>query len=371
MQSMRSARPENAQHDPQREMSAALAANELLLYFQPIVVLGTGRIRGVEALVRWHRPDGIVLMPDDFLPAVADTPVMRRLTGWVIDRACAQAAVWDSWTMSVNIAAVDVVQPALVESVDESLWRHNLPPERLTVELTEHAAVQGLAAATDVLQELRQRGVGVALDDFGTGYSSLLYLRDLPVTEVKIDRTFVNGVEGREDDAAIVHSVVMLARAVGLGVVAEGVETPGQARYLQGIGCTCAQGYRYARPAPASAVPVELSSSLFDPHWDAGPPDPKHPRQPVPHIVATTMATLVAEGASLHTIAAALNSEGLLTAQHKRWTAPAVARALHDSPEATSGDENRIRRYNGERGEWAGAGSNRRPSAFQADARTN
>src|SRR3954452_23964040 len=173
MQTLRSARPETAQHVPQRELAAALRADELALYFQPIVVLGTGRIRGVEALIRWHRPDGTVLVPDDFLPAVADTPVMRRLTAWVLDHACAQAAVWDEWTMSINVAAVDVVQPALVEFVDAALRRHNLPPERLIVELTEHAAVQGMAAASDVLQQLRDRGVGVALDDFGTVYSSL------------------------------------------------------------------------------------------------------------------------------------------------------------------------------------------------------
>ena len=332
MQQLRSARPEKAQHDPQREISAALTARQLTLFFQPIVVLGTGRIRGVESLLRWRRSDGTVLPPDDFLPAVAHTPVMRRLTAWVIDRACAQAAAWDSWTMSVNVAAVDVVQPALVDIVDASLRRHRLRPDRLVVELTEHAAVQGMAAATDVLQRLRDRGVGVALDDFGTGYSSLLYLRDLPVSEVKIDRTFVSGVETREDDAAIVRSVVLLAQAVGLGVVAEGVETAGQARYLQRIGCRCAQGYRYARPSPADAVPMELSSSLFDPYPDPLPVSaPDHAANPVPHVAAELMTALVADGASLHTIAAALNCEGLLTGQQRRWTAPAVARALRDT----------------------------------------
>jgi EAL domain-containing protein (putative c-di-GMP-specific phosphodiesterase class I) len=340
MQQLRSARPDTAQHVPQREMTAALSADELVLHFQPIVVLDTGRIRGVEALLRWNRSDGIVLMPDDFLPAVADTPVMRRITAWVIDRACAQAVGWEPWTMSVNIAAVDVVQPALVDTVDASLRRHKLPPERLILELTEHAAVQGLAAATDVLQRLRDRGVGVALDDFGTGYSSLLYLRDLPVTEVKIDRTFVRGVEQQEDDAAIVRSVVMLAHNVGLGVVAEGVETPGQARYLQGIGCTCAQGYR---------VPNDRS---------------KTGRPQTPEDVMARMSALVTDGASLHTIAAALNREGLLTARQRRWTAPAVARALRDSPMShTSGDGLSRDRYNRGHGEWTGTASERQPSA--------
>jgi EAL domain-containing protein (putative c-di-GMP-specific phosphodiesterase class I) len=328
---MRSARPETAQQVPQREMAAALSADELELYFQPIVVLGTGRIRGVEALMRWRRRDGNVLVPDDFLPAVADTPLMRRLTAWVVDRACAQAAKWPEWTMSVNAAAVDVVQPALVDSIDTALRRHDLVPNQLIVELTEHAAVRGMAAASDVLQQLRERGVGVALDDFGTGYSSLLYLRDLPVTEVKIDRTFVSGVEEREDDAAIVRAVVMLARTVGLDVVAEGVETPGQARYLQDIGCGCAQGYRYARPSAAGSVPETLSTSLFDPYPPATPVDgDKRTVSAVPVAAAELIARLVSEGASLHTIAAALNCRGLLTGQRKRWSASAVARALRD-----------------------------------------
>ena len=373
MQSMRSARPEKAQHDPQRELAEALSSGQLVLYFQPIVHLATGSIRGVEALIRWHREDGVVLLPDDFLPAVADTEVMRELTAWVVDRACAQAAKWEPWTMSVNVAAVDVAEPSLVESVDASLRRHRLPPHRLVVELTEHAAVQGMETATAVLQQLRDRGVGVALDDFGTGYSSLLYLRELPVNELKIDRTFVSGVEEREDDAAIVRAVVMLARAVGLELIAEGVETAGQARYLRSLGCDCAQGYRYAHPTPAASVPLELNASLFEPYPEdheiaAG----SGTRLPVPSAVIALMSSHIADGASLHTIAAALNREGLYTAQGRRWTAPAVARALRGVPVApTSGDGLGRDRYNKRRDEWAGAGSNRRPSAFQADARTN
>jgi EAL domain-containing protein (putative c-di-GMP-specific phosphodiesterase class I) len=341
MQSMRSARTDQPQAVvPQRELLAAIHADELRLEYQPIVVLASARIRGVEALLRWHLPDGTRLLPDDFLPAIAHTPVMHELTAWVIDRACAQASEWAPWTMSVNIAAVDVVRPSLVDVVAEALHRHKLPPERLVVELTEHAAVQGLGAATDVLQRLRALGVGVALDDFGTGYSSLLYLRDLPVTEVKIDRTFVSGVERQEDDAAIVQSVVQLAGAVGMAVVAEGVETAGQARFLHHVGCKCAQGYRYARPAPPPDVPHELSPDLFVPY-----PEPRgrarglrlsrqhRVEAPGPEVLGRIVA-LVEEGASLHTIAAALNREGLVTGAGTRWTAPAVARALRNSAAA-------------------------------------
>ena len=327
----RSARTDSPQTvGPQRDLSAALSAAELTLEFQPIVVLATGRIRGVEALLRWRLPDGTVLMPDDFLPAVAHTPVMHEVTDWVIDQACAQAARWDPWTMSVNIAANDVVRPALVNVVEAALRRHGLPADRMVMELTEHAAVQGLDAATEVLKQLRQLGVGVALDDFGTGYSSLLYLRDFPVSEVKIDRTFVMGVERQDDDAAIVASVVKLAHTVGMAVVAEGVETEGQARFLHEIGCACAQGYRFARPAPPPEVPHELSPELFTPYPDTPQRDRPRRREPASPAAIQRIAFLAGEGASLHTIAAALNREGLKTGSGMRWTGAAVARALRN-----------------------------------------
>ena len=159
---------------PQRQLRDALSTEQLELHYQPIVDLRSGRTRGVEALLRW-RVHGSLLMPDDFLPAVAHTPVMRELTRWVIDAACAQARHWPDWTVSVNVTALDVTRPDLVDNVSQALRRHDLGPERLVLELTEHAAVQGMEAAGDVLHRLRQLGVGVALDDFGTGYSSLLY----------------------------------------------------------------------------------------------------------------------------------------------------------------------------------------------------
>src|SRR5436305_3315347 len=251
---------------PQRQLRAALKADELVLHYQPVVSPRTGRIRGVEALLRWqHQPD-LLLMPDDFLPAVAHTPVMHDLTAWVIGEACAQVARWDLTTMSVNIAAGDVVRPGLGSEIDAALAEHGLEPQRLVVELTEHAAVQGMNAAAKVLRDLRDLGVGVALDDFGTGYSSLLYLRDLPVTEVKIDRAFVSGVDQREEDAAIVHSVVQLAHSVGLVVVAEGVERIEQARFLAEIGCDFAQGFLYAPPRPAGREPRRVDrAQLADP----------------------------------------------------------------------------------------------------------
>ena len=311
---------------PQQELKAALAARKLRLHYQPIVDLRSGRVRGVEALLRWQVPGGL-LMPDDFLPAVAHTPVMRELTNWVIRTACAQARRWPSWTVSVNVAASDVARPELVDTVAGELRRHRLPPQALILELTEHAAVQGMETAGDVLQRLRALGVGVALDDFGTGYSSLLYLRDLPITEVKIDRTFVSGVERRDDDAAIVESVARLAHNVGLDVVAEGVENESQARFLRQVGCTCAQGYLFGAATAAIDVPTRVAPVTAPTRRRAA----GQGSTSVPPVVRAQMAAMSADGASLHTIAAALNHDGLQTPIGTRWSAASVARVLREA----------------------------------------
>jgi EAL domain-containing protein (putative c-di-GMP-specific phosphodiesterase class I) len=313
---------------PQQELRSALAAGKLDLHYQPIVDIRSGCLRGVEALLRWHVPGGL-LMPDDFLPAVAHTPAMRDLTSWVIDAACAQARRWPSWRVSINVAASDVARPELVDTVSAALRRHEVAPQALVLELTEHAAVQGMETAGEVLERLRRLGVGVALDDFGTGYSSLLYLRDLPITEVKIDRTFVSGVERLDDDAAIVESIVRLARNVGLDVVAEGVENLQQARFLRQIGCTFAQGYLFATPSAADDVPTEVARVL--PARQARPTTARTSAASVSPTVRTQMAAMSAEGASLHTIAAALNHAGKQTPTGTRWSAASVARALRDS----------------------------------------
>jgi len=325
------ARPSPRAVVPQQQLREALAADQLELHYQPIIDLRSGRPRGVEALVRW-RVQGRLLMPDDFLPAVAHTPAMRELTRWVIDAACAQARHWPDWSVSVNVTAVDVARLDLVDTVSDALHRHDLAPGRLVLELTEHAAVQGMDAAGDVLRRLRELGVGVALDDFGTGYSSLLYLRDLPITEVKIDRTFVAGVDRLDDDAAIVESVVRLARNVGLHVVAEGVETVSQARFLRQVDCAFAQGYLYAVPAPPSSVDLDLPAAAV---LRRGEPVTRRRRArrdiaPLPPPVRIRIAALSADGASLHTIAAALNHDGVLTPAGTRWSSASVARALRD-----------------------------------------
>ena len=313
---------------PQRQLRDAIAAGDLDLHYQPIVSMSDGQIAGVEALLRLKSGPDSWLLPDDFLPAVAHTPVMHEVTRWVVNRACADAHHLAPYRISINVAAVDVIRPTLVDVVAEALARHDVPAGRLTIELTEHAAVQGMEQAIQVLEQLRAIGIALSLDDFGTGYSSLLYLRDLPVSQVKIDRTFVSGVVGNDDDGAIVRSVVQLAHRVGLSVVAEGVEAEDQLRFLKSAQCDFAQGYLFAPPRPVDGLARETAPGL----WDATRRTTRRPR-PTPspgQSALDEINALITEGASLHTIAAALNRKGLATAAGTRWTAATVARVLSD-----------------------------------------
>src|SRR4051794_17407709 len=211
--------------EAQNELREGLRAGQLVLHYQPIVRLDTVSLRGVESLVRWQHPVGGLLPPDDFLPGVPYEPVMREITSHVLNRACRDARRWPDWTVSVNVAAGDVVDPAFADQVLAALRQSRIEPQRLTLELTEQSVVQDIARATANLHVLRSFGVGVALDDFGTGYSSLLYLRQLPITQIKIVKVFVSTVENGGDDAAIVESIIRLSARIGLDVVAEGVET--------------------------------------------------------------------------------------------------------------------------------------------------
>ena len=201
---------------PQEEFRRALDGDQLVLYYQPIVALDSGRVRGAEALLRWRHPGGGLLMPDDFLPAIAHTPVMRLATQWVLIAACKRAAEWANRAVAVNVSASDVVRSDFVADVMRALDVSGLAPDRLGIELTEHAVVQDMPSAVRALSALREIGVNISLDDFGTGYSSLFYLRELPISEVKIDRVFTAALESSDEDAAIVESIIRLARTVGI-----------------------------------------------------------------------------------------------------------------------------------------------------------
>jgi EAL domain-containing protein (putative c-di-GMP-specific phosphodiesterase class I)/GGDEF domain-containing protein len=247
-----------ARIDLERDLGAALARDELLLHYQPRVDLGSGRVAGVEALVRWHHPALGLLAPGDFVPLAEDTGLIGPLGEWVLREAACQSRRWQEagldLTMSVNLSARQLDEADLPGRVVQALREAGADPHRLELEVTETAVLRDPGRAADMLACLAGHGVCISMDDFGTGWSGLSYLRHLPLDLVKIDQSFVRNAGGDGDDATIVRAVVDLARNLGIGVVAEGVEKAGQARWLRDIGCGFGQGWHFGRPGEAARV---------------------------------------------------------------------------------------------------------------------
>ena len=240
------------------ELRRAIEEDELVLHYQPKIALGSGAVTGVEALVRWQHPTRGLLSPAEFVPLAERTGAIADLTRWVLDTALAQCRAWRDEgfdvPVAVNLAAANIVDIALPAAVGELLAKHGVPGSRLECEISEHTVMADPVRATEVLARLRALGVRLSLDDFGTGHSSLAYLKRLPLDEVKIDRSFVSGMAGDENDAVIVRSTIDLARNLGLAVVAEGVEDAETLRGLAELRCDTAQGFHVSRPLPAERV---------------------------------------------------------------------------------------------------------------------
>jgi diguanylate cyclase (GGDEF)-like protein/PAS domain S-box-containing protein len=235
----------------------ALERDELVLHYQPCVALDTGRVVGVEALLRWDHPEHGLLPPARFIPLAEQTGLIVPIGEWVIEEACRQLAAWDmpELKMAVNVSPRQLASAGLIEAVSRALDGAGVAPDRVCLEITESAVIADPDAALAQLRRLKTIGVRLAVDDFGIGYSSLANLRELlPVDVLKIDKTFVDGLNANKDDTVIVESVVGLARSLGLEAVAEGVETAAQAEALTAMECGQAQGYHYARPLSASAL---------------------------------------------------------------------------------------------------------------------
>lgn len=233
----------------------ALERRELVLHYQPQVDVIGRRIVGAEALMRWKRGDELVA-PDAFIGLAEETGLIVPMTEWAIDEVCAQIAAWRQAgvavpVVSINISARNVQRGELVAVLKRAMQRYGLPAGSIGLELTETVLMHNLVTALPVLQELKQLGLSIAIDDFGTGYSSLAYLRRLPIDTLKIDRSFVGELESDPDDTAIVEAMIALAQSLELVVVAEGVETPGQAKQLLERGCARMQGWLFARALPA------------------------------------------------------------------------------------------------------------------------
>lgn len=241
-----------------QDLRGVLQRDELVLYYQPKLMAAGKPVIGAEALLRWQHPALGLLMPDCFIPLAERSGLIVPIGDWVLDQACAQLHQWHQaghrqWSMAVNLSAVQFNAPGLVHSVAAALQRHQIPADRLTLEVTESTAMRDVEASLKILGELSAMGVHIAIDDFGTGYSSLLYLKRLPATELKIDRAFVRDLHAGSEDAAIVASIIALGRSLQMRIVAEGVETAAQQGWLDAMGCDQLQGYHFDRPLDAAS----------------------------------------------------------------------------------------------------------------------
>jgi len=250
------------------ELREALGVDDqLVLALQPAVDLATGAPTGVEALIRWRHPRRGRLNPADFVRAIEESELLGAFTRYVVDKALGIAADWARHGLdvpiSINLSARSLLDPRLPAEVAESLRRHQVPPHRLVLEITETVVMSELEVIDEVLAALRQMGVQIAVDDFGTGFSSLTFLTRVSVDELKVDRSFVMKMAESPEAAAIVRTTVDLGRELGLRVVAEGVETADQRAALAELGCTAAQGYHFFRPMPSDKI-VAVLRSLFD-----------------------------------------------------------------------------------------------------------
>jgi diguanylate cyclase (GGDEF)-like protein len=243
------------------DLQYALDRGQFQLDYQPIVDLASGRIVGVEALVRWDRPGRGRVLPAEFIPVAEEMGLVIPLGHWVLSEACRQVAEWQrqlgAWErlmLNVNLSGRQFQDPDLHTDIMRNLETSGLDPQCLIMEITESVIMQDAQSAVGKLEALKALGVQLAIDDFGTGYSSLSYLRRFPVDTLKIDRSFISGIGNGSQDAAIVDSVVALAKSLGLTVTGEGIETSAQAAYLRMLGCDHGQGEWYSGPLPAAAL---------------------------------------------------------------------------------------------------------------------
>lgn len=250
------------------ELRQAISGNELILHYQPVVQLATGRITGVEVLVRWQHPTRGMIPPDSFIPLAEEIGAILELDRWVLENALAQFARWrqdlaldDDFQVRVNLSASELNQLDLVDHVRQLLQRHDIPPASLVLEITETALVTGGDVESYSLLSLQQLGVAIEIDDFGTGYSSISYLQRLPVSMVKVDRSLLRELKDGSLEGSFVGAILHLIRAAGLEAVFEGIETREQADQLRSMGCTSGQGYYFSRPLSADAIEELLDSS--------------------------------------------------------------------------------------------------------------
>ncbi len=239
-----------------QDLRRALQQEQFELYYQPKFAGRGGHVVGAEALLRWHHPTRGLLAPSAFISLAEQSGLIVEIDRWVLQQACEQMGIWRSegytdWCIAVNVSAMQLSQVGFVDSVKSALENNALPAGSLIIEITEIMALRELSANIDVLHALADLGVDVSLDDFGSGQSSLLHLKDLPVKELKTARGFVNGLQHGPRDRAVISALVQFGQALGLRIVAEGIETPEQRSFLASMNCDVLQGYLLGHPLPA------------------------------------------------------------------------------------------------------------------------
>ncbi|MDR6660614.1 diguanylate cyclase (GGDEF)-like protein/PAS domain S-box-containing protein [Tardiphaga robiniae] len=245
------------------ELRDAIARNEFEVHYQPVVDAKTRQIRGAEALVRWRHPSKGLVAPDQFIPLAEATGLILPLGEWILHQACTDAASWPAHLkIMVNISAVQVSKGKLLDVMLDTLMETGLSPERLELEITETALLENATAHLGTIRQLKNLGISIALDDFGTGYSTASYLTNFPFDRIKIDKSFAQGAPNRRDCAAVVSSVLALARGLGIATTAEGVETEEQFEYLQAAGVDLVQGFLFGRPVPLSEFDLDAAVSF-------------------------------------------------------------------------------------------------------------
>jgi diguanylate cyclase (GGDEF)-like protein len=249
------------------ELDRAVSDGEFVLFYQPQIRLADGALTGAEALIRWRHPQRGLLSPAAFLPALESGPLAAAVGSWVLDQACAQAAQWRrtgarEFRMGVNLFSAQFRVGDIVTDVFSTLERHGLPAEALEIEITEHTAFDYDEGAQESLHRLRESGVGIAFDDFGTGYASLSSLKRFPVSRLKIDRSFVQGMLDAKQDASVVRAILGMADSFEVQTIAEGVENERQRDALAALGCAEGQGYLFGRPLPALKFAASFGLSL-------------------------------------------------------------------------------------------------------------
>lgn len=242
------------------ELRTAIAGGQLFLEYQPQMLSDGTRMVGVEALVRWRHPARGIVSPAQFIQVAERTGLIRELGAWVLRQACRDGVAWPGLVVGVNVSPLQFREPDVVNMVRTVADAAGMPLDRIELEVTEGAYFDDVERARVELKRLRALGVQIALDDFGTGYASLTYLRKLPFTKVKIDKSFVDDCQS-VGAAAIIHAVVAMSRALGLKVTAEGVETEEQQRFLRAAGCHYLQGYLFSRPVPAHEITRRLQAA--------------------------------------------------------------------------------------------------------------